>query len=138
MKNIENMTTAWVCEHGEGGCGCKRVSFTEAEAEALFASIDADKAARAEKYPTEQDALRGQWEAHYRLHELGWREARYAPCDGRALQLIEVFSTGIHEGYRDSERRFWIAEAGDLWPSTPVLFREKPRDADSAGEQHGT
>jgi hypothetical protein len=108
------------------------VSITAAKAEALFASVDAEKAARAAKYPTEQDALRGQWEAHYRLRELGWREACYAPCDGRALQLIEVFSTGIFEGYRDDKRRFWIADGGDLWPSTPVLYREKPRGTDSA------
>lgn len=63
------------------------------------------------------------------LQNLGWREASYAPRDGSPLLLIEAGSTGIHEGHRDGEGRFWAYD-GDTWPSRPILW--KPLEAPDA------
>lgn len=96
--------------------------------DAMIADIEAGKRHRAEMMPTEQDAILVMFKAWERLKELGWREAVYAPRDGRALEFIEAGSTGIHPGHRD-EKYTWLHEAGDLWPSHPILFREPPARA---------
>lgn len=99
---------------------------TRAEADALFAAADAAEAKRAADMPTEQDAVRVMCDAFQRLHELGWREACYAPTDV-PLKLIELGSSGIHEGRAKGEwprKSFWIAELGDIWPSRPCLFKK--------------
>ncbi len=77
--------------------------------------------------PDERAAIRHAHDAYQRLVELGWREVASAPCDRSPLLLIEPGSTGIHRGFRDAERRFWIAEAHDLWPSRPMLYRPAAR-----------
>jgi len=89
-----------------------------------------------ERMPTEQDAVRAMWEAYHRLEELGWRNATYCPRDGRTVLFIEAGSSGIHEGHCDDQDRahrrptVWLHDAGDLWPSQPVLYRELPAAAD--------
>ncbi len=105
-----------------------RRHLTHEECAALLAAADAAKAARASAMPTEQDALRIMWEAYRRLHELGWREAMYCPKDGTPFQVIEAGSTGIfHCHYHGSwPNGWWISEAGDLWPSHPILWRPIP------------
>lgn len=106
---------------------------TRTEADALWAAADAAKKARAEAMPTEQDAVRAMWSAWERLRELGWKEACYAPTDA-ALRLVEPGSSGIHVGHADGEwphKSFWIAEAGDLWPSRPCLFKTEPSTSKS-------
>lgn len=98
---------------------------TRAEADAMWDAAEAAKKARTEAMPTEQDAVRAMWSAWERLRELGWKEACYAPTD-KALKLIEPGSSGIHVGHADGEwphKSFWIAQAGDLWPSRPCLFK---------------
>lgn len=92
----------------------------------MIAEIDAEKARRAEKMPDEAAALAQLHEAWTRLKELGFRESQYAPRDGKTAQVIEVGSTGIHEGYRDEKSDsplFWLYDNGDLWPSRPILYR---------------
>ena len=87
---------------------------------------DAVKDARAELMPTEQDAIKVMWEGFQRLRELGWREAMYCPKDGSEFDVIEPGSTGIHRCHYSGEwpdGYWWIAEAGDLWPSHPILYR---------------
>ena len=112
--------------------GTRHEPLRQSEAEALMASIDAAKQRRAELMPTEQDAARMMWEAYHRLEELGWRNATYCPRDGRTLLFIEAGSSGIHEGHCDDADRahrrptVWLHDAGDLWPSQPVLYREPP------------
>ena len=91
--------------------------------DALIASIEAGRKHRADMMPTEQDAIAVMFKAWERLKELGWREAAYAPRDGRTLEFIEAGSTGVHVGHRD-EKYTWLHDAGDLWPSHPILFRE--------------
>lgn len=96
---------------------------TEAEANALWESAMQYKAERAVRLPDEQAAIRAILDGFHRLKELGWRDATYAPTDNSPIEMIEAGSSGIHTGYRDSERRFWIEGDGDLWPSRPILFR---------------
>ena len=96
---------------------------TADEWDAMMASIEAKKRERAEAMPTEADAINTMFSAWERLKELGWREAKYAPKDRRALEFIEAGSTGIHTGYKE-EKFTWVREAGDLWPSDPILYRE--------------
>lgn len=100
---------------------------TRAEADRWLAAAERERAARAEQMPDEAAALRVMHEAFVRLTELGWRAAMHAPRDGTRLRLVEAGSTGIHDGYRDSEGRFWILDS-DMWPSDPVLFRLYPED----------
>lgn len=113
---------------------------TQEEWDAMIAKIDAAKAARAEKMPDEAAALNTMQEAWTRLQELGFRDTRKAPKD-ETLQLIEIGSTGIHEGYRDEKSEsclFWLYDNGDLWPSRPILYRRKvdteTRPSDQAAE----
>jgi len=108
-----------VVGHMCGEDGCKPL--TRDVAEGLFAAAKRSKAERAERMPDEQSAIRAMFDAYTRLKELGWHEATYAK-KGVPLQLLEVGSTGIHEGYRD-EFGFWINSHNDTWPSRPVLSR---------------
>lgn len=83
-----------------------------------------------EASPRERELLT-QMHSAYRalIDECGWSEAMYAPAGNHALELIEVGSTGIHNGGRDKDRSFWIFDE-DSWPSSPILFRDpkaKPR-----------
>lgn len=101
---------------------------TRAEADALWETCGLEKAKRAESMPDEASALRTLMDAYTRLQELGWRPAMYGPTDGRALEVIECGSTGIHKAHRDEKRRYWVYD-GDIWPSDPVLFREPAPEA---------
>ena len=101
---------------------------TRAEADALMAAADAADAKRAADMPTEREALKMLFEAYLRLKELGWNDAIYCPKDGSEFDAIEIGSTGIHSCHYSGDwpnGSWWIAEAGDLWPIHPVLFRVK-------------
>lgn len=102
---------------------------TKEEWDKLIADIEAGVKQRADLMPTEQDAIGLMFRAWERLKELGWREAMYAPRDGRMLEFIEAGSTGIHRGHKE-EKFTWIHDAGDLWPANPVLFREPVTEAE--------
>jgi len=93
----------------------------QSEADAMWAAVEAARTKRAEDMPTDQDAVNVLGQARERLRELGWREECYAP-DGIEAQIIELGSSGIHQGRKDGTC-WWIAEAGDLWPSHPILFK---------------
>lgn len=111
----------------ERGC-FRHEPLTRAEADALWESAEKAKSARAEKYPTTEDAIRGLWDAHYRLKELGWKEADYAPPDGKERDTISLGSTGIHKAYceprsdRPSDKWWWHPGDGDLYPHDPILY----------------
>jgi hypothetical protein len=112
----------WTLKTGE------RVGMTRDEAEALWKQADEEKAARARDMPTEQDALKAMFRAYQRLKELGWREAMYCPKDGTHFDAIEAGSTGIHDCNYQGEwptGSWWIYD-DDVWPSSPILFRERP------------
>lgn len=102
---------------------------TRAEADAIFDRADTQRAARAAEMPDEQAAIRGMWDGYQRLKELGWNDACYCPKDGSLFFVIEPGSTGIHTANYQGEWPdgcFWIAEAGDIWPSHPILFKLFP------------
>ena len=92
----------------------------------LWASAEADEQKRAADMPTEQDAINAIGQAYQRLKELGWNDAIYCPKDGSSFDVFEVGSTGIHSAHYEGKwptGTWWIAEAGDLWPSRPTLYR---------------
>jgi hypothetical protein len=108
---------------------------SEIESEKLVALIDARDKWRQEVMPDERTAILMMFEAWQRLMELGWKNAKYAPADGRPLELLEIGSTGIHKGFRETNKpspfpvkRFYILD-GDAWPSDPVLYREPNESA---------
>ena len=98
---------------------------TRAEADEIWKRADAAKAKRAADMPTEDDAVRALWSAYQRLCELGWRPARYCGHDGKDHRVVEAGSAGIHVGHRmeGGPDCWWIADAGDLWPSHPILAK---------------
>jgi len=100
----------------------------KSEADAIWASIEAEKAERQRLMPELCDALRMLGRVSQRLQDLGWREAIYCPKDGSVFEVIEFGSTGIHDCHYDGkwpDGHWWVHGGGDLWPSHPVLFREK-------------
>jgi len=102
---------------------------SDEDADRLMAEIDAAKQARADEMPNDAEALKVMLRAWQRLKELGWREAVYCPKDGSSFDVIEAGSTGIHRCHYEGEwptGSWWIEEAGDLWPSRPILFRLDP------------
>ena len=102
---------------------CGTFTLTDEQKQELWDAAMKAKAERAQRLPDVAACLCAIRDGHARLIELGWRDASYAPADSSPLHLIEAGSTGIHDGYRDAERRFWITGDGDLWPSRPILFR---------------
>ncbi len=77
--------------------------------------------------PTEEERveLLNLFKAWQRLKDLGWKEAMYAPRSNRRLHVIEMGSTGIHPGERDSMGRFWAYDV-ETYPANPILYREAP------------
>jgi hypothetical protein len=68
--------------------------------------------------------------AFQELKALGWNDAIYCPKDGSPFHVIEAGSTGVHVAHYEGEwpsGRWWIHEAGDLWPSRPVLWKAIPK-----------
>jgi hypothetical protein len=61
------------------------------------------------------------FDAFDKLRRLGWKDAMYAPR-GKDLEVIEAGSTGIHLATR-AGIGFWIHDADDTYPSSPILFR---------------
>lgn len=108
------------------------VALSKEDAEMLWRASEDIERRRKELIPTEQAAIHLFFQAWQRLKDFGWREAMYCPKDGTAFDVIEAGSTGIHDCQYQGQwpdGRFWVADAGDLWPSDPVLFRlrKEPR-----------
>lgn len=96
------------------------------EADAIMQSIESAKAKRAEAMPTIEDAAKAMWEASYRLTELGFKDPRYAPADGRPKKCVQIGSSGVHEARctkrENGEKWWWHDSDGDTWPYTPSLY----------------
>ncbi len=59
----------------------------------------------------------------------------YCPKDGTWFDAIEVGSTGIHDCHYEGtwpNGHWWVADAHDLRPSRPALFRERKKRSESA------
>jgi hypothetical protein len=105
-----------------------RVTLSAEECEAMWNSAMKAKADRAASMPTERAALEAMHDAFTRLKELGWRDAIYCPKDGSMFDAISAGSTGIHDTHYEGKwptGSWWAHEAGDLWPSHPILFKPK-------------
>ena len=103
----------------------KHVPIRADQAKQIWDAVEAARAKRAEQMPTEQDAINQMVDAITRLKELGWNEPQYAPR-GVPCDVIEPGSRGIHSGeyWGEWPNGSWnIFEAGDIWPSRPVLAR---------------
>lgn len=99
----------------------------------ILEQAKAEQAKRAADMPTEAEALSVLFQAYQRLRELGWRNAIYCPKDGSTFDAIEAGSTGIHRCTYEGEwpnGRWWIYEGGDIWPASPILFKEKANTDD--------
>lgn len=94
----------------------------------LWAEIESAASERARTMPDEGAALKVMVSAYARLQELGWRPAIYCPKDGTLFDAIEAGSLGIGTCHYEGDwpgGRWWMHEAGDLWPSRPILWRAK-------------
>jgi len=106
------------------------VPLTEAEAAAIWESVERATAERNAKYPDEKACLAAISDAVQRLRDFGWSDAVYCPKDGSVFDVIEAGSTGIHKcsyGGKWPDGSWWIHADGDMWPSRPILYRRTPR-----------
>ena len=113
------------------------VELTEQQAEELWNELEDSKAEIEAKYPDEATCLKVMREAFHRLKDFGWREAMYCPKDGSSFDVVEAGSSGIHRCHYSGDwpnGSWWVADAGDLWPSSPILFRLDP-EAEAARRQ---
>lgn len=102
-------------------------ALTRAEADAIWARIDAEEQRLAEEMPTEEDAIRRWHEAYCRLEALGWKDALSCPKDGSMFSALEAGSRGVHKCSCSGSypRLQWWIYDGDAWPATPVLWRPR-------------
>ena len=105
--------------------------------ETIFKAAEQQKNDRARLMPDVETALTVLTQAFHRLKELGWREAMYCPKDGSYFEVIEAGSSGIHtcNYFGKWPNGWWISEAGDLWPSHPILWRPTSHSANPVQEQ---
>lgn len=62
-----------------------------------------------------------------KLEALGWKLISIPrPSAGEPVLTFEMGSCGVHETHIDENLRWWVAEADDLWPSHPAMWRYKP------------
>lgn len=100
----------------------------ESEAKSIWEAVEKTKAKRETDMPTDKDALVTMFQAYQRLKDLGWREACYCPKDGSVFSVIEAGSTGIFDCHYEGKwptGSYWVHDAGDLYPSRPILFKKK-------------
>lgn len=101
---------------------------TAVDVHTLLRGIEEGKQARAEQMPTDYDCLRLLGQVYQRLQELGWKNSIYCPKDGTVFEIIEAGRVGIHDCHYTGEwpnGSWWVHDAGDLFPSRPILFRMK-------------
>lgn len=104
------------------------IQVSQKEFDQLLHEIKQDKRSRAEKMPTEKDAIKLIFEAYLRLKELGWQDMTYAPRDGSTFSIIEAGSTGIHPCFDFGQGSGdWMSPAdGDLYHIRPMMFKPAP------------
>jgi hypothetical protein len=107
---------------------------------AIWSAAEAARVKRAEDMPTESDAMRAMQEAYARLTELGWASATYSPKDGSVFEALEAGCTRPGHCHYMGEwptGGWWMHDAGDLWPSRPILWRKLPDNARDKPPQVG-
>lgn len=106
----------------------------------LLRTHEAQKQARAEQLPTEQDCFRVLNQAFLRLSELGWRDAIYCPKNGDTFLAVEGnHSKPFRCMYMGEwpEGGWWELESGELYPARPTLFKPLPEVAISKSASDG-
>ncbi len=94
---------------------------TQAEAEALWKSVEDAKAARAVAMPTAKDALTSIIEAEQRLSELGWRKGGGLRVKrGDECAVAQSGSTGLWHGRVDAKGEYVhycdsVSKPRDAW-----------------------
>lgn len=81
----------------------------------------------------ERAAIDQMFDAWETLRRLGWQHAIYCPKDGSWFWSIEPGSTGVHDTQYSGEWPkgiWWVAEACDLWPARPCLWKPKGKTDD--------
>lgn len=106
---------------------------TEAEASAIWASVEKAGKERAERMPDEKAAISALFEAWQRLKELGWNEPQYCPKDGTSFKVIELGSTGIFDCYYQGEWAdglYMVSDDRDIYPTSTgvAMFKLLPAD----------
>lgn len=102
--------------------------------EQLFKEIERKQAERAASMPKEIDALSVILSGVERLRELGWNDIVYCPKDGSMFLAVEAGSCGIFDCHYEGEwpnGHWWIFDAGDSWPSRPLMWKKKPETNES-------
>lgn len=100
---------------------------THVDVHALLRDGEAQKAARAEQLPTEQDCIRMMVQCRLRLLDLGWKSGEYASKD-KKIEGINPGFTGPAE-YQHLGSGWFIAGRGDWWPAPrPLVFKEPSND----------
>lgn len=113
----------------DGRGGFRHEPLTRAEADVLIAHCKSEDERRKALMPDERSAIRMMMDAHTRLTDMGWKDPVYCPKDGSTFEVIEPGSTGIHKCIYMGEwpnGSWWALDAGDMYPSRPVLFRTLP------------
>jgi hypothetical protein len=129
IRALEHACTEAVESVVPEGHVCGVIHVTKDQWAAQEGAFSAREQFFAEMMPTERDAIEILHAAYSRLKKLGWSDAIYCPKDGSEFDAIEAGSTGIHKCHYSGEwpdGSWWIAEAGDLWPSRPILYRRTP------------
>lgn len=87
----------------------------------------------------EEKLLRQMLDAREGLKSFGWRDGQYAPKDGTRFLSIEAGGTGVFPCYWQPNKYsptggyFWAEAHGDLWPTTPTLWKPMPSNASLSG-----
>lgn len=105
------------------------VPLSEERASALWEQMKQRRAEISARLPDEAACLRAMSEAFHRLRDFGWQSAMFCPKDGSSFDAIEAGSSGIHRCHYSGEwpdGHWYVEDAGDLWPSSPILFRLDP------------
>lgn len=94
--------------------------------ECITEKLEREDQRRANAMPDTEAALRVMCDSYRRLESLGWKPAIYCPKDGTPFLAIEAGcgKPGICQYHGEWPKGSWfMAEAGDLWPSHPILFK---------------
>lgn len=102
----------------------------KSEADELLRRVEEREERYRKLMPDEDAAIQMLSDAVHRLKELGWRDAIYCHKDGREFLALEAGSTGKHictyQG-KWPDGHWWLHDKdGDVYPSHPVLFKDKP------------
>lgn len=92
-----------------------------------WARMMAAQEKRARDYPTEDDCIAEMSRIHERLKDLGWRDGEAPHRNGTVIQFFELGCSvkGVAEHLLNG---YFTAEAGDLWPVRPTMWRRMTMD----------